>query len=51
MVRDATLGTAMDSLFLADIKFAEEIRFDEFRRRPWTTRIPERAANVVAGLL
>lgn len=51
MARDAKLGAMLDSLFLADLKFAEEIRLDEFRRRPWTSHIMERAASVIAGIL
>ena len=51
IARDARLGATMDSLFLDDLGAAEEIRLDEFRRRPWLARLRERVANVVAGLL
>ena len=51
IARDARLGATMDSLFLDDLGVAEEIRLDEFRRRPWTARLRERAASVIAGLL
>lgn len=51
MARDPVLGASMDSLFLADLPFADEIRADAFRRRPWTARLLERGASVIAGLL
>jgi cardiolipin synthase len=51
VTRDAGTGATLDSLFLDDLRFAQEIRLDEFRRRPWTTRLLERAAGLVAGLL
>ena len=51
MAHDPRLGASMDSLFLADLAFAQEIRLAEFRRRPWTARLLERGARVIAGLL
>ncbi len=48
---DASLGTAMDSLFLADLRRAEEIRLDEFRRRPWLDRLLELGARLLWPLL
>ena len=51
IARDNRLGATMDSLFLDDLGAAEEIRLDEFRRRPWTARLRERAASIIAGLL
>ena len=51
IARDARLGATMDSLFHDDLRFADEIRLDAFRRRPWTARLLERGASIVAGLL
>lgn len=48
---DALVGAALESLFLDDLRFADEIRLQAFRRRPRTQRLLERAANVVASLL
>ena len=51
IARDARLGATMDSLFLDDLRAAEEIRLEAFRGRPWTARLRERAASILAGLL
>ena len=51
VTRDRRIGATLDALFLEDLRFADEIQLDEFRRRPWTTRLLERGASVVAGLL
>ena len=50
-VRDAIVGATMDSLFLADLQYAEEIRLAAFRRRSWWMHLRERAASVLADLL
>ena len=50
-VRDTTLGATMDSLFLADLRYAEEIRLAAFRRRSWWMHLRERGASVLADLL
>lgn len=50
-VRDAAVGATMDSLFLADLPYAEEIRIAAFRRRSWWMHLRERAASVLADLL
>ena len=41
---DSAVGASMESLFLDDLRFADEIRLDVFRRRPRTQRLLERAA-------
>lgn len=51
LARDARLGATLDSLFLEDLRFGEEIRIDVFSRRPWTARVLERAASAIASLL
>ncbi len=50
-VADSGLGASMESLFVDDLRFADEIRLDVFRRRPRTQRLIERAASVLASLL
>jgi cardiolipin synthase len=51
LARDARLGATLDSLFLEDLHFADEIRLDAFSRRPWTARVRERVASAIASLL
>ncbi|MEO7683559.1 MAG: phospholipase D-like domain-containing protein [Gemmatimonadaceae bacterium] len=51
MIRDASLGATMDSIFLADVRESEEIRLATFRHRSRWMRIRERGSSVVAGLL
>lgn len=50
-VRDATVGATMDSLFLADLEYTEEIRLAEFRRRSWWMHLRERGASLIADVL
>ena len=51
VTRDLRVGATLDSMFMDDLRFADEIRLDEFRRRPWTSRLLERGASLIAGLL
>ena len=51
VTRDLRVGATLDSLFLEDLRYADEIRLDAFRRRPWTARLLERGASLIAGLL
>lgn len=51
VTRDQRVGATLDSLFFEDLPFADEIRLEEFRRRPWTARFLERGASLIAGLL
>ena len=48
---DTAIGTSMESLYLDDLRFADEITFEVFRRRSRTQRLLERAASVVARVL
>jgi hypothetical protein len=41
----------MHAVFLDDLKHAEEITRERFRRRPWRERILERAASLIQRLL
>ena len=51
LAHDPLLGAAMDSIFMADLRDAHEIRLDEFRRRPWSGRLRERVVRLVWPLL
>lgn len=51
VVNDTAVGTRMEAMFLEDVRYAEEIRLETFRRRPWAARLLERAADLVATLL
>jgi cardiolipin synthase len=51
MVLDTQLGRRMDSLFFADLGHARAIGLREFRRRPWTQRVAEWAADLIATFL
>lgn len=51
VVLDDRVGEGMESLFLDDLRLADEIRPAEFSRRSRSQRLLERAANVVASLL
>lgn len=46
---DPGVARAMESLFIDDLRFADEIRRDVFGRRGWTARLLERAASTVAN--
>ena len=48
---DPGLGARMDSVFLADLGYAEEIRLEIFRRRPWSQRLLEHGAGLLSRLL
>jgi cardiolipin synthase A/B len=48
---DRRFGAIMDSVFLADLRYASEIELQAFRRRPWRERVLERAANLIGWLL
>lgn len=51
VVLDTAIGRAMETVFLDDLHHAREIDLATFRRRPWTERIAEWAANQVTRLL
>jgi cardiolipin synthase A/B len=48
---DPALGAAMDSMFLADLRYSKEQKLDEFQRRPWTEKALEMWANMLSRLL
>jgi cardiolipin synthase len=48
---DRGVGAQLDSLFLADIKYSEEIKLDTFRKRPLTEKIIEWGAQKLRRVL
>jgi cardiolipin synthase len=48
---DATLGEQMQRTFTDDLRFAKEIRLDEFRRRRWTSKLLELGASLLSRVL
>ncbi len=51
LVQDPGTAAALDSIFLADLAHAHEVRLAEFQRRSWFTRLRERASRLLAPLL
>ncbi|HET9003044.1 MAG TPA: phospholipase D-like domain-containing protein [Gemmatimonadaceae bacterium] len=51
VVLDSSTGGAMERVFFDDLRYSKEIDLAEFRRRPWTERIAEWAANQITRLL
>ena len=51
MVSDQTLGHQMEQIFLEDLRYAQEITGEAFRRRSWLARAAESAANFFTRLL
>ena len=51
VARDARMGRVLDSLFLDDLHFADELRLAAFERRGWLMRLRERAAGIVGRIL
>lgn len=48
---DRRYGAALDSIFFEDIKYAKEIKLDEFRKRPWTEKMIEKGATLLSRVL
>jgi cardiolipin synthase len=48
---DAGIGQYMDSLFLADASYSDEIVLGTFQTRAWTSRVMERLASIGSRLL
>ena len=48
---DRPLGATMDAIFLEDLKYAQEIKLEEFRKRPAYQRLFENAAHLLSRLL
>jgi cardiolipin synthase A/B len=48
---DSDIGQRMDSVFMDDVKYSEEIKLDSFRRRPWRDKVLEWGAQRLERLL
>jgi cardiolipin synthase len=51
VVLDRAFGAQMDSVFLDDIRYAKEIKLDEFRQRSGWSKLLERGATLLSRLL
>jgi cardiolipin synthase A/B len=51
LVLDGTVGAQMDSIFLDDLKYSEEMKLDTFRRRPMKGKILEWGAQKLRRVL
>jgi cardiolipin synthase A/B len=51
VAQDPTLGRAMQEMFMRDLEHAQELRLEEFRKRPRHARAREQAALLAAPLL
>lgn len=48
---DSTIGKQMDDIFLEDLQYADEIKLDAFRKRPWTGKVLEWGAQKMRRVL
>ncbi len=48
---DRTVGQRMDSIFVDDLKYSQEIKLETFRNRPWTGKVLEWGAQKLRRLL
>jgi cardiolipin synthase len=51
VVLDKGAAAQMEEIFLKDLEYAEEIKPDEFAKRPWTQRVAERACHLIWRVL
>ncbi|HEY9479673.1 MAG TPA: phospholipase D-like domain-containing protein [Gemmatimonadaceae bacterium] len=51
LVFDADVGSALEEMFHADLTCAHEITLARYQKRPWTERLVELGASMVARLL
>ena len=51
MVLDSTVGARMNTIFVDDLRHAEEVTADRFRQRSWLQRLFERGATLLTRLL
>jgi cardiolipin synthase len=51
MVLDRELGRELETIFFEDLRHAEEITLEDFRRRPWLERFAEQSAKLFTRLL
>jgi cardiolipin synthase A/B len=48
---DSALAAQMHRTFAEDLRYAKEIRLEEFKRRPWTAKMMEKGASLLSRLL
>ena len=48
---DPRYGASLDSIFFEDIKYAREIKLDEFRKRSWMEKMIEKGAALLSRVL
>jgi cardiolipin synthase len=48
---DPGVGQRMDSVFMDDLRYSEEMKLDTFRKRPWTGKVLEWGAQKLRRLL
>jgi cardiolipin synthase len=48
---DRRYGMQLDSIFFEDIKYAKEMKLDEFKKRPWTEKVIEKGATLLSRIL
>ncbi|MDP9176111.1 MAG: phospholipase D-like domain-containing protein [Gemmatimonadota bacterium] len=48
---DPVIGQRMDSVFLDDLRYSEEIQLDSFRKRPWRQKLLEWGAQKLKRVL
>jgi cardiolipin synthase len=48
---DPIVGQRMDSVFMDDLRYSEEIKLDTFRKRPWTSKLLEWGAQKLQRVL
>ena len=51
MILDEGIGQQMNDIFFEDLRDAEEISLESFRRRPWFERVDEAGAALLARVL
>jgi cardiolipin synthase len=51
LMLDAPTAALMEKAFLTDLESSTEIRLDDWRRRPWTEKLGDRAARWLSPLL
>ncbi len=51
VVLDEGAGARMEEMYLEDLRYSEEIKLDEFRKRGWTDKIAEHACHLVWRIL
>jgi len=48
---DEGVGSTLDSLFMADLRYSKEIKLAEFEQRSWTEKLLEWGANAFQRVL